>query len=109
MPRSDLKISKDGELGGEALRAIAQKYVKWMSYKPGIDLPSLADEPLPASYFGNDKKNKEAYEQAAARVPRSQLAQLKEMQDALLETRIKSVRGRGGAGRSGMSPTRGDM
>jgi len=110
MPRSDLKISKDGELGGEALRAIAQKYVKWMSSRPSKRLWEMRSvEDVTGATNPDYVEAKKSYEQAAARVPRSQQSELEEMQKALWAAKMKGLRDRGGAGRTGMTPTRGDM
>jgi hypothetical protein len=110
MPKNDLKINKDKELGGEELRSIAQKYVKWMSSRPSKRLWEMRSaEDVTGATNPDYVEAKKAYEQASARVPRSQQSELEEMQKALWAAKMKGLRDRGGAGRSGMSPTRGDM
>jgi hypothetical protein len=108
MAKSDLKISK--ELDGEELRSIAEKYVAWMSTRPSKRLWEMRDmKDVTGATNPAYVEAKKAYEQAASRVPRSQKTELAEMEKARVEAKMKGLRNRGSAGRSGMMITRGDL
>jgi hypothetical protein len=101
MPRNDLKITK--ELGGEELKAVAEKYMKWHFTRPSMRLWEGAG-PNP-----DRAAAKAAYESALSSVPLSQRKEVSAMAEEMIQAKLRGLKNRGSAGRSGMTPTRGDM